>query len=257
MFPSVPGKINQRFQMKRNILFGTMLLLAGSLFAADSNPMGEVRAAIVSLGGLPNYSWQVTVEPPNGGGRFNGPTDGKTDRSGYICLTMTRDDATIEAVLKGIKGAVKTPEHGWQSLAEFGQATGDRNQFLARQLEDYLPLMGQAANLSGSVVELKKDGDADAGDMTENGAKFLLASGWPATRDKTVTVTHPKGTVKFWVKDGQLLKYEYHVQGAVRFNGKDQNVDETTTVVIKDVGTTQVEVPDEAKKIIEAKKQKK
>ena len=76
-------------------------------------------------------------------------------------------------------------------------------------------------------------------------------------RDNAVTVTNPKGTVKFWIKDGLLLKYEYHVQGAVSFNGKDQNVDQTTTVVIKDVGTTKVEVPDEAKKIIEAKKKKK
>ena len=234
-----------------------MILLAGSLFAADSNPMGEVRAAIVALGGRPNYSWKVTVESPTGGGRFNGPTDGKTDQSGYICLTMTRDDTTIEAVLKGIKGAVKTPENGWQSLAEFGRAASDRNRFLAGQLEDYLPLMGQAVDLSGRAVELKKDGDAYAGDLTEDGAKFLLTLGWPGTRDNAVTVTNPKGTVKFWVKDGLLLKYEYHVRGAVGFNGKDQNVDQTTTVVIKDVGTTKVEVPDEAKKIIEAKKQKK
>ncbi len=243
--------------MKRNILFGTMVLLAGSLFAADFNPMGEVRTAIVALGGLPNYSWQVMVEPPNGGVRFNGPADGKTDRSGYICLTVTRDDTTIEAVLKGIKGAVNTPENGWQSLAEFGQTGSDRNRFFASQLEDYLPPMGQAANLSGSAVELKKDGDAYAGGLTENGAKFLLTSGWPTIRDNAVTVTNPKGTVKFWIKDGLLLKYEYHVQGAVSFNGKDQNVDQTTTVVIKDVGTTKVEVPDEAKKIIEAKKKKK
>ena len=244
--------------MKRNILFGTMILLAGSLFAADSNPMDEVRAAIVALDNLPNYSWQVTVESPNGGVRFNGPTYGRTDRSGYICLTMTRDDTTIEAVLKGVKGAVKTPENGWQSLAEFGQAASDRNQFVARQLEDYLSPMGQAANLKGNAVELKKDGNVYAGDLDEGGAiSFLLALGWPTTRDNAVTVTNSKGTVKFWVKDGLLLKYEYHVQGAVRFNGKDQNVDQTTTVVIKDVGTTKVEVPDEAKKIIEAKKKQK
>jgi hypothetical protein len=243
--------------MKRNILFGTMILLASSLFAADSNPMGEVRAAIGALGGRSNYSWKVTVESPNGGVRFNGPMDGKTDRSGYTCLAMTRDDTTIEAVLKGIKGAVKTPENGWQSLAEFGQSGGGRNRFLASQLEDYLHPAGQAIILGGSAVELKKDGDAYAGGLTENGANILLASGWPTTHDNAVTVTNSKGTVKFWVKDGLLLKYEYHVQGAVNFNGKAQNVDQTTTVVIKDVDTTKVEVPDEAKKIIEAKKQKK
>ena len=142
--------------MKRNILFGTMVLLAGSLFAADFNPMGEVRTAIVALGGLPNYSWQVMVEPPNGGVRFNGPADGKTDRSGYICLTVTRDDTTIEAVLKGIKGAVNTPENGWQSLAEFGQTGSDRNRFLASQLEDYLPPMGRPPTSAAALWNSKK-----------------------------------------------------------------------------------------------------
>ncbi|HXU76495.1 MAG TPA: hypothetical protein VN794_07995, partial [Methylomirabilota bacterium] len=58
------------------------------------------------------------------------------------------------------------------------------------------------------------------------------------------------GSVKFWVKDGQLAKYQYKVQGTVTFNGEDREVERTTTVEIKDVGTTKVEVPDEAKKKI-------
>ena len=99
--------------MKKNILFGTMILLAGSLFAADASPKDEVKAAAKALGNQTNYSWKATVESPNGGGRFNGPTDGKTEQGGYTCLTMTRDDGTTEAVLKGGKGAVKMPDSGW------------------------------------------------------------------------------------------------------------------------------------------------
>ena len=60
--------------MKRNILFGTMILLAGSLFAADASPKDEVKAAAKALGSQTNYSWKATIESPNGGGRFNGPT---------------------------------------------------------------------------------------------------------------------------------------------------------------------------------------
>ena len=54
--------------------------------------------------------------------------------------------------------------------------------------------------------------------------------------------------MKFWVKDGVLSKYEYNVQGKMSFNGNDINIDRTTTVDVKDVGSTKFEVPEEAKK---------
>jgi hypothetical protein len=38
------------------------------------------------------------------------------------------------------------------------------------------------------------------------------------------------------------------VQGTVSFNGNDRDVDRTTTVEIKDVDTTKIQVSDDAKK---------
>ena len=52
-----------------------------------------------------------------------------------------------------------------------------------------------------------------------------------------------KGSVKFWVKDGLLAKLELKLQGIINFNGEDRDVNRTTTVEIKDVGTTKVNVP--------------
>jgi hypothetical protein len=54
--------------------------------------------------------------------------------------------------------------------------------------------------------------------------------------------------VKFWLKDGQLVKYQFHVTGSMSFNGNDFDVDRTTTTEIKDVGATKVDVSDDAKK---------
>jgi len=237
--------------MKRNILFGTMVLLAGSLFAADANPKDEVKAAAKALGNQTNYSWKATVESPNGGGRFNGPTEGKTENGGYTWLSLSMRDNTVEAVLKGGKAAAKT-EDGWQSLAELSQDNGDGgfnpNMFLARRLQSFKAPAAEAADLADKAKELKKDGDDWAGDLTEAGAKSLLTMGRPTTGDNAVTVTDPKGSVKFWVKDGQLTKYEFHMQGTVSFNGNDRDVDRTTTVQIKDVGTTKIQVSDDAKK---------
>jgi hypothetical protein len=58
----------------------------------------------------------------------------------------------------------------------------------------------------------------------------------------------PKGSVKIWLKDGVLAKYEYKVQATMSFQGNDMDIDRTTTVEIKDVGSAKVEVPEEAKK---------
>ena len=54
--------------------------------------------------------------------------------------------------------------------------------------------------------------------------------------------------MKFWLKDGALSKYEFKVQGKADFNGNEMDVDRTTTVEIKDVGATKVDVPEDAKK---------
>ena len=96
-----------------------------------------------------------------------------------------------------------------------------------------------AAELAAAAKELKKDGDAYSGDLTEAGAKAQFRFG---------TASNAKGSVKFWLKDGALSKYEFKVQGKVDFNGNEVDVDRATTVEIKDVGTTKVEVPEGAKK---------
>ena len=44
-----------------------------------------------------------------------------------------------------------------------------------------------------------------------------------------------------------LTKYQYNVQGTINRNDEDVDIDRTTTVEIKDVGTTKITVPEEAK----------
>jgi hypothetical protein len=51
------------------------------------------------------------------------------------------------------------------------------------------------------------------------------------------------------MQDGVLSKFEYQVQGSFkRDDGEDRVVNRTTTTEIKDVGTTTLTVPAEAKK---------
>ena len=236
--------------MKSKLVVG-MVLLAGPLLAADSNPKDDVRNAAAALGAAPNYSWHTAIETPGGGGRFGGgPTDGKTEKGGYTMLTMTRGDNTIQAVLEGTNGVINTPDNGWQTLAEATQDNGGgRNpgMFLARMLQNYKTPDMQAADLVAATQELKQDTNGISGDLTEEGAKALLTFRPRGGNGGGPEVTNPKASVTFWITDGKLAKYQFHVTGTVSFNGNDRDVDRTTTVEIKDVGTTKIEVPDDAK----------
>ena len=239
--------------MKKNALFGTLTLVAGSLIAADSGPKEDVKAAAVKLAAKSNYSWKTTVEAAGGGGggRFRpGPTEGKTEKDGFTFLSMTRGDNTMEAVLKGGKGALKTPD-GWKSLAEATEGgAGQPNpaRFIGRMLQNFKTPAAQAEDLAAKAKELKKSDDAFTGELTEEGAKELLTFGPRPGGGNAPTPSNAKGSVKFWVKDGVLAKYEFKVQGTINFNGNDVDVDRTTAVEIKDIGSTKVDVPEEAKK---------
>ncbi|MGD0650789.1 MAG: hypothetical protein ABSA97_06580, partial [Verrucomicrobiia bacterium] len=67
--------------MKQILICGTLVLLAGSLLAADSD---DVKSAAQKLADKGSYSWKTTVTvPEGGGGRFRpGPTEGKTEKDG-------------------------------------------------------------------------------------------------------------------------------------------------------------------------------
>ena len=179
---------------------------------------------------------------------MGGPTEGKTEKDGVTHLSMVRGDATIVAVLKGGKGAIKTPD-GWKTADEVSADQDRQNpaRFAARMLQSYKTPAVQAADLADQAKELKKEGESVTGELTEAGAKAFLSFGGRGGGNAP-DISGAKGSVKFWVKDGALVKYQFSVQGKVSFNGNDRDVDRTTTVELKDVGTTKIEVPEDAKK---------
>ena len=232
--------------MKRITVFGLVTFAAAAtLLAAESSPKEAITGAAAKLAQQDNYSWKTTTEF----GNFTGVSDGKTQKDGLVGLSMKFGDNTTEAFVKDGKGAVKTGDQDWQSLAELAGAGGGgpgRGQFLLRRLQTFKAPAAEASDLAGKTKELKKDGEAYASDLTEAGAKELLAFGG-RRGGNAPEPKNAKGSVKFWVKDGLLAKYELKLQGTVTFNGEDRDMDRTTTVEIKDVGTTKVDVPEAAK----------
>jgi len=230
--------------MKKQILCGAIAMTAVSLFAADVKE--EVTAAAKKLGEKANYSWKTTVVVPESAQFKPGPTEGRTEKDGFTHIKTSFRENTIEVVTKGDKTAYINQDGEWQ-LADGQGGGGGRGGGFLRNVR---PPAVQAAEIAAGAKELKKDGDVIAGDLTEDAAKTLMRfrRGGGGGGGEPPPISNAKGSAKFWVKDGVLSKYEFKVSGKMEFNGNEVDLDRTSTVEIKDVGATKVEVPEGAKK---------
>ena len=212
--------------------------------AYAAEPKEEVIAAAKKLGDAANYSWKSTVKVPEDSQFKPGPTDGKANKDGTILTTSQFGDNLIETVIKGEKGATTNQDGDWQSVEDLEKETEGFGRFRAGMIRNFKAPAQQAVDLANAAKDLKKEGDAISGELTPEGAKQFLQF----RRGGNSTASNASGSVKFWVKDGALTKYEFHVKGSVSFNGNDREIDRTTTTEISKVGETKLVVPEAAKK---------
>lgn len=224
--------------MKTCLSLTLCALTAAGVFAADSSAKDEITAAAKKLSDQPNYSWTTTVVVPESAQFKPGPTEGKTEKDGFTYVTLAFGDSLTEVVLKGDKATTTDQDGNWKLASELENAEG-RERFLGRMVRNLRTPAAQVADLLSAAKELKKNGEAYAGELTEEGAKKQFRFGQPQ---------NPKGSVKFWVKDGTLTKYEVKVEAKMDFNGNEVDASRTSTTEIKSVGTTKVNVPGDAKK---------
>lgn len=232
--------------MKTTLRIGFLALLAAPVLAADPGAKDAVASAVQKLADQANYSWKTTVVVPEGSQFRPGPMEGKTEKNGLTHVTLSFGENTMQAVLKGEKAAMTT-EDGWKSLAELEGSEGP-SRFLGMMVRNLRTPAAQALDIAAGTQELKKEGEAYTSDLTEAGAKALLSFRPRGSGGEGPTISNAKGSARFWVKDGVLSKLEFKVQGKMTFNGNDREIDRTTTVEIKEVGTTKLDVPEEAKK---------
>jgi hypothetical protein len=236
--------------------------------AADKD---DVSAAIAKLAAADNYSWKTTttnIPAPgadaNGGGMRRGgrgfgagPTEGKAQKDGLMYVSMPGRGGVTEGYVKGTKGAIKAGDDGsWTSIAE---ATADDGgggfniaAMTARRVQGTKSPADAAKDLLSKTKSVAKTGDFYTAELTEDGAKSLVTGGFGGFRGggdgQGPDITGAKGSVKFWVKDGMLSKYETDVQGSIDFGGNTRDMHPVTTIEVKEVGTTKIEVPADAKK---------
>ncbi|MGD0540011.1 MAG: hypothetical protein ABSB33_00700 [Tepidisphaeraceae bacterium] len=242
--------------MLQRIFISTLSLLAFSAVAVHADPKDDIQAAIQKLADGGNYTWTRTVE----GGFARGPQDGKTQKDGLTWLSIQMRDNTYEVLVKGDKAAVKTDD-GWKSKAELTAATANDDTEGPPSPERMLLFMVQniktpaemAKDLASKLDNIQKTDDGYSADLTPDAAKEQLSfrgrrpTTSPDANAPAVEVKDAKASIKLSIKDGDLTKFEMHMTGTRSFNGDERDVDQTITTEIKDVGTTTIDVPAEAK----------
>lgn len=223
----------------------TSLLSALSL-AAMADPKTDLKAAATKLAEASSYTWTAKTEMANS--QFPATTlTGKAEKGGFAVITSERDGTTTMAVRKGEKGVVKV-EGEWKTAEDLrgGGGGGGGGGFRGGMLLRTQMPAEDAPKMLERVKELKDMDGYVGGDLTEAGAKELLAfrgrPGGNAPEPKNA-----KGFAKFWLKDGAIAKMEVKVSGTITMQNEDRDVSRTTTYEFKDVGSTKVEVPADAK----------
>jgi hypothetical protein len=232
--------------IKRAFLLLCIGLFARTLSAAETSPQDKILNATKQLGDKANYSWTTTIKEGDGSPGRVGPIEGKAEKAGLTYLSFAIGEIPVEVYMNGQKGAAKALE-GWQTFDEIAQTSGTAAA-VVRYLRAYKAPGAESAALSQKVKDLKEVKGVLSGDLKEEAVKELLDRGSRRREDQEPPrIENPKGAVKFWIQNGALTKYEVNVQGKVTAGDRESDVNRTTTVEIRDAGSTRLEVPAEAK----------
>jgi hypothetical protein len=240
--------------------------------AMGAEPKDDVQAAVKKLADGGNYSWVTATDAQF----VFGATDGKTDKE-TTTYTVAQFQGTNPVVVQGTKLVVKMEDGTWKSGAEIAKSVADATAAAATQPAGDAgggggPMMSPDSLLNMSLQglrlptvdmqdaldklkELKKAETVYTADLSAEVATDLLVNRRPGTKPATAPAgaatyadpTGAKGSVKFTLKDGAVVKYEVHLSGNFSFGGQDMPIDRTNTTEFKDVGTTKITVPAEAK----------
>lgn len=238
--------------MLRKLMFGAVVCMSGVALAAP-DAKDEVVSGAKKLADASNYSWKQTTE----GGFGAGEQTGKHEKDGFTLISMTFGDNAVQLAKKGDKAVIKVGDEGWKTPEELAGAGGGDGQpnpamFITNMVRSLKAPGDQAQETTSKLKTVEKDGDVYKATLTGEDASAAMprfggrrgggGGGAPPQ------LQNGKIELKMWAKDGVLSKYTMHVTGNLSFNGNDIDVDRTTTVEISDVGSTKVEIPDDAKK---------
>jgi len=246
-----------------------IFLLAALLAQAEAKD--EAIGAAKKVVEMKNYSWKGSMKfegnLPFGGNngempemKFEGSHD--ADKGTHMLTDSTE-------YLKVGEKTVSRPRGEWrivdpQDQGGFGGRGGGRGG-----MGRMFGMFGGAPKLpseelkdpDGKISDVKKEDAKDkVGDiecvvyactLRDDAAREMAPFGQWLERMGNSEVT---GTLKFWVDEsGQILKYESTTKIVASFQQNDFEISVKRSTEIKDVGKAKVEIPEDAKKLLEKK----
>ncbi len=109
----------------------------------------------------------------------------------------------------------------------------------------------ELAVIVGSHQDLKVEGETVRGTLTDLGAQLLLV------RDgqKEITPLRATGSFTLWMREGLVAKYQVRLEGVLLVDTprgrREIEVHQSTDTIVKNIGTTVVEVPAQARTKLE------
>jgi hypothetical protein len=233
----------------RRILLSVAVLLGCSTIA-HAEPKDDIAAAIQKVLDAGNYSWSSSIGA--------GAQIGKTQKDGFTTVSIPVGANSFEFVIKGDKAAIKTAD-GWKMASDIlsapdpsgGPPSSDR--FLAIKALAFKAPIAQAQSWIYQFQNVQKGDDAYSADLSADAVKQILgprakaAQNGDNSKNSDPEIKDGKASVKFWITDGSVAKMAVHLTATMAINNQDRNIDVTITTVVKDVGSTTVDVPDDVK----------
>jgi len=248
----------------KHLLWTALGMMAGTILGAGTPARAtgfgdEAKDAARKLGEQSSYTWTSTTRKLVDGkdaapDKVAPISEGRIEKAGATYLILAKGTPkSVEVAIRESKVAVKTPD-GWKSLNDFAPADPASNKkpdklaVLAKSYERFTSPSSEVVSLVEGMKEMKGEGDGlYSGQATEDARKaYLVRTAKPGAAPKELM--EPKLTLRCWVKDGMLVKYEVALESK-KLKKDVVTVNATvTTVELREIGSTKAELPEEARK---------
>jgi len=228
-------------------------IVACSAALAWADEKSDIQSAVGKLAASDSYSWTTTVTTDH----LTTTIEGKT-QAGLTADVITYHDTHWSAFVKGDKIIIQA-SGSWMSAADiinaFPPTQRNPDGAAANAMRDFKLPATVAADMLTDARKLQLADGGYSADLAEAAVKEVLFTSRVYNLDRSALpdITDCAGTVRFWVSDGLVTKYEVHATGMVSFNnGRARPEDRTVVTEIGDVNVTSVDIPADAMTILNA-----